>query len=107
MLPPRLIRRMVLAPLAIVIAVAVAVLFPLLAVLTWIIGLLRRPGPAAAPALLRTGLALRRPLSTVHVPGPMDRERVRRAAADRAVSDPSLRDHALVPRPGLRGRHAR
>src|SRR5215472_1382844 len=44
MLPPRLIRRMVLAPLAIVIAVAVAVLFPLLAVLTWIIGLLRRPG---------------------------------------------------------------
>ena len=31
MLPPRLIRRLVLAPLAIVIAVALAVLFPLLA----------------------------------------------------------------------------
>jgi 1-acyl-sn-glycerol-3-phosphate acyltransferase len=43
MLPPRLIRRLVLAPLAIVVAIAVAVLFPLLAVLTWILGLLRRP----------------------------------------------------------------
>src|SRR5258708_16198868 len=39
-----LIRRLVLAPLAIVVAIAVAVLFPLLAVLTWIVGLLRRPG---------------------------------------------------------------
>jgi 1-acyl-sn-glycerol-3-phosphate acyltransferase len=44
MLPPRLIRRMVLAPLVTVVAIAVAVLFPLLAVLTWIVGLLRRPG---------------------------------------------------------------
>src|SRR6266852_7745100 len=44
MLPPRLIRRLVLAPLAIVVAIAVAVLFPLLAVLPWIVGLLRRPG---------------------------------------------------------------
>ncbi len=44
MLPPRLIRRLVLAPLAIVVAIAVAVLFPLLAVLTWIVGPLRRPG---------------------------------------------------------------
>jgi hypothetical protein len=44
MLPPRLIRRMVLAPLATVVAIAVAVLFPLLAVLTWLVGLLRRPG---------------------------------------------------------------
>src|SRR5215813_1823953 len=44
MLPPTLIRRMVLAPLATVVAIAVAVLFPLLAVLTWIVGLLRRPG---------------------------------------------------------------
>jgi Acyltransferase len=43
MLPPRLIRRLVLAPLALVIAVALAVLFPLLAVLTWMFGLLRRP----------------------------------------------------------------
>jgi len=46
MLPPRLMRRLVLAPLAIVIAIAVAVLFPLLAVLTWIVGLLRRPRTA-------------------------------------------------------------
>jgi 1-acyl-sn-glycerol-3-phosphate acyltransferase len=51
MLPPRLIRRLVLAPLAIVIAVAVAVLFPLLAVLTWIVGLLGRPRPARKRAL--------------------------------------------------------
>src|SRR5258706_4357109 len=44
MLPPRLTRRLVLAPLAIVLALAVAVLFPLRAVLSWIVGLLRRPG---------------------------------------------------------------
>src|SRR5260221_12059656 len=44
MLPPRLIRRLVLAPLAVVVAIAVAVLFPLLAVLSWIVGLRRRPG---------------------------------------------------------------
>ena len=45
MLPPRLIRRLVLAPLTFVIAVALALLFPLLAVLIWIFGLLRRPRP--------------------------------------------------------------
>lgn len=45
MLPPRLIRRLVLAPLVIVIAIAVVMLFPLLAVLSWIFGLLRRPRP--------------------------------------------------------------
>jgi 1-acyl-sn-glycerol-3-phosphate acyltransferase len=46
MLPPRLIRRLVLAPLAIVIAVAMVVLFPLLAVLAVVFGLagLSRPG---------------------------------------------------------------
>jgi len=45
MLPPRLLRRLVLAPLAIVIALAVAVLSPLLAVLTLVFGLRRvRPG---------------------------------------------------------------
>jgi len=45
MLPPRLLRRLVLAPLAIVIALAVVVLSPLLAVLTLIFGLRRlRPG---------------------------------------------------------------
>src|SRR5258708_17757234 len=43
MLPPRLVRRLVLAPLARVIAVALGVLFPLLAVLTWMFGLLGRP----------------------------------------------------------------
>jgi 1-acyl-sn-glycerol-3-phosphate acyltransferase len=46
MLPPRPVRRLVLAPLIIVIAVAVAVLFPLLAVLAVVFGLagLSRPG---------------------------------------------------------------
>jgi acyltransferase-like protein len=51
MLPPRLIRRLVLAPLAMVIAVAVAVLFPLLAVVTWIFGLVGRPKPGRSRAL--------------------------------------------------------
>jgi 1-acyl-sn-glycerol-3-phosphate acyltransferase len=45
MLPPRLIRRLVLAPLAIVIAIALAVLFPLLAILTWVFGLVGRSRP--------------------------------------------------------------
>jgi 1-acyl-sn-glycerol-3-phosphate acyltransferase len=45
MLPPRLIRRLVLAPLAIVIAVAVVVLSPLLAVLTLAFGLVSRARP--------------------------------------------------------------
>jgi 1-acyl-sn-glycerol-3-phosphate acyltransferase len=46
MLPPRLVRRLLLAPLAIVVAVAVVVLFPLLALLALIFGLvgLSRPG---------------------------------------------------------------
>ena len=45
MLPPRLIRRLVLAPLVIVIAVAVAVLSPLLALLTLAFGLIGRSRP--------------------------------------------------------------
>jgi len=54
MLPPRLVRRFVLAPLAIVIAVAVAMLSPLLAVLTAVFGLRRRlrPGRMRGPRLL-------------------------------------------------------
>jgi len=51
MLPPRLIRRLVLAPLAMVIAVAVAVLFPLLAVASWIFGLVGRSKPGTHRAL--------------------------------------------------------
>ena len=51
MLPPRLIRRLVLAPLAMVIAIAVAVLFPLLAVVTWIFGLVGRSKPGRNRAL--------------------------------------------------------
>jgi 1-acyl-sn-glycerol-3-phosphate acyltransferase len=38
-LPPRLVRRLVLAPVAVVIAIAVAVLFPLLAVLIFVVSL--------------------------------------------------------------------
>ena len=45
MLPPRLIRRLVLAPLTMVIAIALALLFPLLAVLTWIFDRLVRSRP--------------------------------------------------------------
>ena len=54
MLPPRLVRRFVLAPLAIVIAVAVAMLSPLLALLTAVFGLRRRlrPGRMRGPRLL-------------------------------------------------------
>lgn len=45
MLPPRLIRRLVLAPLVVVIAVALVVLFPLLAVVTAVFGLVARARP--------------------------------------------------------------
>lgn len=45
MVPPRVIRRLVLAPLALVIAAAVAMLFPLLALLSWLWSLLRRSRP--------------------------------------------------------------
>jgi 1-acyl-sn-glycerol-3-phosphate acyltransferase len=52
MVPPRLIRRIVLAPLVIVIAVAVVVLFPALALLAVLLGLARgsRPGAPGRPA---------------------------------------------------------
>jgi 1-acyl-sn-glycerol-3-phosphate acyltransferase len=45
MLPPRLVRRIVLAPLAVIVAIAMVVLFPLLAVLAAIVGLLERSRP--------------------------------------------------------------
>jgi 1-acyl-sn-glycerol-3-phosphate acyltransferase len=54
MLPPRLIRRLVLAPLVVVIAVALAACFPLLAVVTAAFGLvhLSRPGRMRSLRLL-------------------------------------------------------
>jgi 1-acyl-sn-glycerol-3-phosphate acyltransferase len=54
MLPPRLIRRLVIAPLTVVVAIAVAVLFPLLALGAWLTGLLRhsRPGRGRVLRLL-------------------------------------------------------
>ncbi|HUZ37149.1 MAG TPA: 1-acyl-sn-glycerol-3-phosphate acyltransferase [Streptosporangiaceae bacterium] len=45
MLPPRLVRRLVLAPLAIMVAIAVVVLFPLLALLAATFGLVGRSRP--------------------------------------------------------------
>jgi 1-acyl-sn-glycerol-3-phosphate acyltransferase len=45
MLPPRLIRRLVLAPLVVVIAVALVVLFPLLAVVAAVFGLVAKARP--------------------------------------------------------------
>lgn len=51
MLPPRLVRRLVLAPLGVVVAVAVAVLFPLLAVLTFVVSLAALSWPRRLRAL--------------------------------------------------------
>jgi 1-acyl-sn-glycerol-3-phosphate acyltransferase len=51
MLPPRLVRRLVLAPLLIVVAVAVALLFPLLGPLALAFGLLGRAKPGRMRAL--------------------------------------------------------
>jgi 1-acyl-sn-glycerol-3-phosphate acyltransferase len=53
MLPPRLVRRIVLAPLVIVVAVAVIVLSPLLAVATLVVGLIGRARRRTHPPALR------------------------------------------------------
>ncbi|HUL28168.1 MAG TPA: 1-acyl-sn-glycerol-3-phosphate acyltransferase [Streptosporangiaceae bacterium] len=45
MLPPRLVRRVVLAPLAVVLAIALALLFPLIAVAALVFSLVRRSRP--------------------------------------------------------------
>ncbi len=64
MLPPRLIRRLVLAPLAVLIAIALIVLFPLLALLSMLFGWLGRSRPrrtaSPAPAAVRADLVVRR-----------------------------------------------
>ena len=61
MVPPRLVRRLVLAPLAIVIAAAMVVLFPPLALLALLLGALGRSRPhrmrALAAAQFRAHLA--------------------------------------------------
>jgi hypothetical protein len=46
MLPPKLLRRLVIAPLAVVVAVAMAVLFPLLALVAWVFSLADRSRPS-------------------------------------------------------------
>jgi 1-acyl-sn-glycerol-3-phosphate acyltransferase len=58
MLPPRLVRRLVLAPLAVVIAVAVTVLFPLIALVTWVFGMTRRSRPGRGRVLRLVFFAL-------------------------------------------------
>jgi 1-acyl-sn-glycerol-3-phosphate acyltransferase len=45
MLPPRLVRRVVLAPLVVVLAVALAILFPLIVLVSLAFRAVRRPGP--------------------------------------------------------------
>ena len=113
MLPPRLIRRLILAPLVVVIAVALIVLFPVLAVVTVVFALVgrlarlssTRPHAEPAAAVVRGRLARRRDRGAVRVPRSVDRQRVRRPAADRALPEPQLRDHAMVPGPGVPLRH--
>jgi 1-acyl-sn-glycerol-3-phosphate acyltransferase len=58
MVPPRLVRRLVLAPLAIVIAAAMIVLFPLLALLALLLGALGRSRPHRMRALRLLSFAL-------------------------------------------------
>ena len=60
MLPPRLLRRLILAPLLIVVAAGVLVLSPLLALVTLALGLASRSHPGRLRSLrLRAGLARR------------------------------------------------
>ena len=58
MVPPRLIRRLVLAPVVIIIAVALIVLFPVLALVALVLGLvhLSRPGRMRHKPTLRPRL---------------------------------------------------
>ena len=58
MLPPRLIRRLVLAPLAVAIAAAIVVLFPPLALLAVLLGILGRSRPHRMRALRLLSFAL-------------------------------------------------
>ncbi len=59
MLPPRLVRRLVLAPLVVVLAVALAILFPLIVLVTLALGAVRRsrPGGMRVSRLLSFALA--------------------------------------------------
>jgi NTE family protein len=56
-------------------------------------------GPDAQPpaAVVRGGLAHRRDRGAVHPAGPVDHQQVRRPAAHRALSEPSLRGHPALP----------
>jgi hypothetical protein len=100
MLPPRLVRRFVLAPLVVVIAVAVhRAVAAAGRCWRWCSGW---PGGAAGPdarpaaAVLRADLARAETAALFMLPG-LWIERVRRPAAHRAVSEPPLRGHAMVP----------
>ena len=95
MLPPRLVRRLVLTPMVIVVALGVIVLSPLLAVLALLFGLagLLARGPDAEPAaaVVRGGLVHRGDRHAARAAGAVGHQRVRRAAAHRALPDPALR----------------
>ena len=58
MLPPRLVRRLVLAPLVVVLAVALAILFPLIVLVTLAFGAVRRSRPGGMRLLRLLSFAL-------------------------------------------------
>ena len=109
MLPPTPIRRLLLVPLVVLIAGAMAALAPPVALLSRRLQPLRRrtrpgrPGrsQAAAGDHPRARLVDGRDRGADRLPLPVDGQRVRRAAGHRAVPGPPVRDHAAVPQPGL------
>src|SRR5262245_353469 len=107
--PPRLVRRLVLAPLVVVLAVALTILVPLIGLVTLAFGAVRRSRPGrearVAAAVLRAGLVHRGDGGVVHLPRPLGCQRIRRAAEHRAVPGPPLRGHEVVPRPAVPGGH--
>src|ERR1700745_2825788 len=95
MVPPRLIRRLVLAPLVIVIALGFIVLSPFLALAALVSGLLARPKAGRMRSLRLVGFAL------------VWLGRGCGGAPPRgAVPEPALRGHALVPGHHVPGRRA-
>ncbi len=86
MLPPRLIRRLLLAPLVVVIAAGLVVLTPPVALLSATFGLIRRwTGRGRRPRLLRVVFlaltwSIGETAALTALLGPVDRERVRRPA---------------------------
>src|ERR1700686_158191 len=119
MIPPRLIGRLVLAPLVIILAVGFLLLSPFLALLALVFGLMARPRAGHMPSLrlgglpfvgfdaepavggLRVGMVRGRDGGPGHAGRFVGGERVRRPAAHRALPEPALRGDALVPGPDV------